>query len=114
MYIITGLGIVSVVGLFLIISFTAPVEVGPLGVLVFFTTLYAAIFSLMSVFLAVFLRVAMKRGSLRKKDYLYTAVFAFGPIMLLMARAFGTISLWTISLIAIFILLIEFFVYKRI
>ena len=46
--------------------------------------------------------------------FTYAVVLAFGPIMLLLARSFGAISLWTVSLIAIFLALAEFLVYKRI
>ena len=61
-----------------------------------------------------FLFTALKRTGLSNKDYLYSAVLAFGPIMLLMARSFGVINLWTISLIVIFLALAEFLVYKRV
>ena len=62
----------------------------------------------------IFYRLAYKRDSFRNKDYLYAAVMAFGPIMLLMARSFGAINLWTTGLICIFIFLAEFLVAKRI
>ena len=51
---------------------------------------------------------------MRGKDYLYAAVMAFGPIMVMMARSFGAISLWTITLIVLFLLLAEFLVMKRV
>ena len=43
--IVKVLGIVGLLGLIVILTLTSPTEIGPLGVLVFFTTLYIVIFS---------------------------------------------------------------------
>lgn len=88
-------------------------SIGPFGVLLFFTTLYVSIFGLISLVMRVFYRIAMNREVFRSKDYLYAAVIAFGPIMVLMARSFGVINLWTLGLIVLFLLLAEFLVMKR-
>ena len=105
--------IIGLAALFIMLNFTSPTEIGPFGVLLFFTTLYVTLFSIFAIIMQIFYRLAYKRDSFRNKDYLYAAVMAFGPIMLLMARSFGAINLWTISLIAIFIFLGEFLVAKR-
>lgn len=108
--------IISIMGLaalILMLNNTSPTEIGPLGVLVFFTTLYAVIFGIVSLIMQAFYRLAIKRETFRGKDYLYAAVIAFGPIMVLMARSFGVINIWTIGLIFMFILLAEFLVMKR-
>lgn len=68
----------------------------------------------MTFIMRLFSRLAFKKEHFRGKDYLYAAVIAFAPIMLLMARSFGAINLWTISLIALFLFLAEFLVYKRV
>ncbi len=106
--------IIGLAALILIFNFTSPTDIGPFGVLLFFTILYAVFFGLISAFLLTFDRLAFKRKKLRHKDYLYAAVLSFGPIMLLMARSFGAINLWTISLIVVFLSLAEFLVYKRV
>lgn len=106
-------GIVGLIALILILTLTSPTEIGPLGVLVFFTTLYVTIFSALSVLLKIFKRLAFRDETMRKKDYLSAAVLAFGPIMVMMARSFGAINLWTLSLIILFLLLAEFLVYKK-
>ncbi len=109
--------IVSIVGLaalILMLNITSPTEIGPLGVLLFFTTLYVVFFGAVTLLLQAFKRIAFKQENLKNKDYLYSAVLAFGPIMLLMARSFGAINLWTVSLIVVFLALAEFLVYKRI
>ena len=108
------LSIGGLAALFLLLNFTSPTETGPLGVLLFFTTLYVTIFGIIVLIMRTFYRLAFKRTVFRAKDYLYSAILAFGPIMLLMARSFGAINLWTTSLMAIFIILAEFLVYKRI
>lgn len=109
--------IISIIGLaalIMMLNLTSPTEIGPLGVLLFFTTLYIVSFGIMTFLYQVFVKVALNKSAKRNKDYLYAAIAAFAPIMLLMARSFGAINLWTISLIAVFIFLAEFLVYKRI
>lgn len=109
--------IVSIIGLaalILMINLTSPTEIGPFGVLLFFTTLYVVCFGIATFLLQLFAKVAFKKNATRNKDYLYAAIAAFAPIMLLMARSFGAINIWTISLIALFVFLAEFLVYKRI
>lgn len=110
-YVITGIGLAA---LFLMLNVSSPTEIGPFGVLLFFTTLYVAFFGIMTLLLQAFKRLAFKQESLKRKDYLYSAVLAFGPIMLLMARSFGAVNLWTGTLTIAFLALAEFLVYKRI
>lgn len=113
-HIILILGITGLAALTLMLTITSPTEIGPLGVLLFFTTLYLVFFCTITLLLQAFVRLAFKRKELKNKDYLYAAVLAFGPIMLLMARSFGAIDLWTIALTVVFLFLAEFLVYKRI
>ncbi len=110
-YLISSIGLAALI---LMINLTSPTEIGPLGVLLFFTTLYIVCFGIMTLLLQAFFYFAFKREKLNNKDYLYSAIIAFGPIMLLMARSFGAISLWTVGLIALFLFLAEFLVYKKI
>lgn len=99
--------------LFLMLEFTSPTEIGPLGVLLFFTTLYISVFGVISFLMQIFFKLAFGKETLSGKDYLYSAVISFGPIMLLMARSFGTINFWTIGLITLFLILASFLVAKR-
>lgn len=112
--VIYSISIIGLVALIIMLNVTSPTEIGPFGVLLFFTTVYIVCFGLMTIVWQFFKKAAMKQMALRNKDYLYTAVMAFGPIMFLMARSFGAISVWTISLIIVFLFLAEFLVYKRI
>ena len=106
--------ILGLAALILILLFTSPMEIGPIGVLLFFTTLYISIFGIFSLALQIFYRLAFKKETFTNKDYLYSAVISFGPIMLLMARSFGAVNIWTVSLIIIFLTLVEFLVAKRV
>lgn len=112
--VVYSISILGLAALLLMLNITSPTEIGPFGVLLFFTTLYLTFFGVLTFLIQTFVRIALKRKQLKNKDYLYAAVLAFGPIMLLMARSFGAISLWTVSLIVIFLGLAEFLVYKRI
>ena len=111
---ITITSIIGLAVLILMLNLTSPTEVGPTGVLLFFTTLYVVIFDLVALLMQAFFYLSVKKPALSHKQYLHAAVLAFGPIMLLMARSFGAINLWTIVLIILFIALAEFLVYKRI
>lgn len=111
---IVFISIIGLAALFIMLNFTSPTEIGPFGVLLFFTTLYVTLFGIISLIMGTFYFMAFNKKSFRSKDYLYAAIMAFGPIMLLMARSFGAINLWTVSLIVLFIILGEFLVAKRV
>jgi hypothetical protein len=104
---------VAFIALILLLTTTSPTEIGPAGVLLFFTTLYVSIFSVFTLIWQLFIKLAFGRSEMRGKDYLYSAVMAFGPIMVLMARSFGAINIWTACLIVVFLFLAEFLVAKR-
>lgn len=106
--------IIGLAALTLMLNLTSPTEIGPFGVLLFFTTFYVVIFCIIFLIYKSFLRLAFKQTTTRGKDYFYAAVFAFGPIILLITRSFGPISIWTICLVAIFVSLAEFLVAKKI
>lgn len=111
------ISLVSIVGLAVLITmlnFTSPTEIGPFGVLLFFTTVYIVCFGIITLFAKSFMRLAFKKENFYSKDYFYTAILAFGPMMLLIARSFDAVNLWTTALICIFIFLAEFLVAKRI
>ncbi len=111
--VIFSTSIVGLAALFAMLIFTSPTDIGPLGVLLFFTTVYVVVFCICSALLQTFKKMAFKNSHPKNKDYLYSAILAFGPIMLLMARSFGVISIWTIFLIALFVCLAEFLAYKK-
>lgn len=112
--IIYSASIIGLAALILMLFITSPTEIGPFGVLLFFTTIYVVVFGLLTFLIQTFVRIAFGESRLKTKLYLYSAILSFGPIMLLMARSFGAINLWTVSLIGLFIFLAEFLAVKRV
>ena len=111
--VISIISIVALAALIIMLNFTSPTEIGPFGVLLFFTTLYVVVFGVMTLIWQVFRGMAFGKHKLRTKDYIYTMVAAFGPILVLMARNFDTLNLWTSGLIGFILILAEFLVYKK-
>ena len=98
--------------LMVMINLTTPAEAGPPGVLVFFTAVYGVVFGIITGIVFLF-RKTMGKSNLRRKDYCYVAVMSFGPIMMLLMQAFGSLSIATIGLTVVFIGLGCFLVNKR-
>ena len=106
-------GIISLAVLLLMLNLTSPAEIGPFGVLLFFTTVFVFIYSVVSILMALFYRLIKKKTHMNRKDYMYSSVISFAPIMLLMARSFGVISIWTVGSILLGLFLVGFLVYKK-
>lgn len=102
--------LLAVVVMLVMMNLTNPVEVGPLGVLVFFTMFYIAMFGLATWLVDMFLKVVKKTSHKRLS---YAAVIAFGPIMLLLLRSFGSLNLGTLGVVILFCFLGCFLVNKR-
>ena len=96
--------------LLVMMNFTTPMEVGPFGVLLFFTTIYIIVFGLVTVLVQLVYR-ANKRKMDRKGRF-YAAVIAFAPVMLLLVRSFGSLSVLTVGLVLVFEALMCFLVKK--
>lgn len=105
------MSLVAAVVLLVMLNFTTPEGVGPLGVLVFFTTFYILVFGLAFGLVKFGMRIIGKRSA--KKAALYAAVIAFGPIMLMLAQSLGTISPLTVMLAVIFVFLGCLLISKR-
>ena len=106
------LSLVLVILLLVMMNFTTPMEVGPLGVLLFFTTIYVIIFGVTGAVVRVL--YGINRKKMNRKGYFYAAVVAFAPIMLLLVRAFGSLSIWTGVLVGIFVGVMCFLVKKMV
>lgn len=94
------------------INLTTPTSVGPLGVLVFFTMIYIAIYGVVNLIVAAFMKANGKSGTQRKNRY-YAAMISFGPIMLLLVQSFGSLGVVTVVMTAIFVALGCFVINKR-
>lgn len=105
------MSLVAAIILIVMMNFTTPTEVGPLGVLVFFTTFYVLMYGVALVLLKILQKILRK--DFGKKESLYVAVVAFGPIMLMLAQALGTMSWATVGLTVTFVLLACFLISKK-
>ena len=105
------LSLLAAVILLVMLNFTSPTGIGPLGVLVFFTTFYVLMFGIAVGIVKIF--AVLLRKQMGRKEYLYGVVIAFGPIMLMLAQSLGSISLLTVALTVLFVLLGCFLVSKR-
>ena len=110
-HLVPVMSLLAAVILLVMLNFTTPAGVGPFGVLVFFTTFYILMFGVALALVRFFARLT--RSQLGKKEYVYGAVVAFGPIMLLLAQSLGSMSPLTVGLTVVFVLLGCFLVSKR-
>lgn len=86
--------------LLVMMNFTTPMEVGPFGVLLFFTTIYVIFFGVISWLMQIVYRINKKK--INRRGRFYAAVISFAPILLLLVRSFGSLSVLTIALVAVF------------
>lgn len=105
------LSLAAAIVLLSMLNFTTPVSVGPPGVLVFFGAVYLLMYGL--AYLVVRTFAVIGRHQMGRKQYLYAAVLAFGPIMLLLAQSMGPVSWLTVGLMVIFVFLACFLISKK-
>ena len=110
-HLIPAMSLGATVLLLLMLNFTTPAEIGPFGVLVFFTMFYVLMLGLGILLVKFFVKLMGK--PMRRKDYLYGAVVAFAPIMLMLVQSLGTMSWLTVGLVGVFTGLGCFLVSKR-
>ncbi len=92
-------------------NFMTPTEAGPLGVLVFFTTLYVVFFGFMVAIVATLFKIRGKT-KLGQKGYAYAGFLALAPIILLVMRPFIGFSILALIVAGIFELLGCFLIAK--
>lgn len=105
------MSLIAAVILLVMLNFTTPAGIGPLGVLVFFTTFYILMFGIALGLVKIVGKILGKNFG--RKAPLYGAIVAFGPIMLMLAQALGTMSLLTFALTVIFVMLGCLLISKR-
>jgi len=103
-----------VFGILLMLNFTSPLQAGATGVLVFFIMvfifLYGVMYEVIKVVQKILSGAGKVKGGAEKRAYMYATVAAFGPIILLTIR---TLNVFTVMLVAIFVFLNCFLIYKR-
>ncbi len=102
--------LVSAVVILVMLCFTTPTDVGPLGVLVFFGAIYILAFGFCLALAKFFVRIVGKKAT--RKTYLSAAVVAFGPIILLLTQSMGSVSPLTVGLTVVFVFLGCFLIRK--
>ncbi len=108
------LSIFALVVILVFVNYTTPTEIGPFGVLVFFMSLYIFLFGV-SLCIVSILRFILKGKRKNKKlDYYYAVIFAFGPIILLLMRAFDVSSLMSVAITILFVFLGCFLIKKKV
>ncbi len=105
--------LMATVIILVMLNFTTPTELGPWGILLFFVLFYVVMYGVAMLVLKMFRKALGKKGFSRK-SYLYTAVLAFAPIMLLLAQSLGSLTWFTLVLVMLFEFLGCFLVYKRV
>lgn len=110
-HLIPVLSLLSAVVLLVMLNFTAPADIGPLGVLVFFVAVFLMFYGVAYMLVKMFTRLSGHKTG--RKTYIYAAIFAFGPLMLLLAESLGSINVLTCALTGLFMILACFLVGKR-
>lgn len=104
------LSLLAAVILLLMLNFTTPTGVGPFGVLVFFAACYMVVLGISLAIVKLFVKILGKQ--MGHKSYLYAAIIAFGPIMLLLVQSLGALSPMTAGIVIVVVFLICFLVSK--
>ena len=113
-----AVGLLATIFLVITINLTTPSDIGPLGVLVFFTLVYlvclGVIVGLCRIFFAV--RGKMQKNKTRvspRKSYYYATVLAFVPMILIFMRSLGGLNLLEIALVVLFAVVGCFYISKK-
>ena len=109
----------SVIVLIFIMNLTTPSEIGPLGVLVFFTLFYLICLGIVTLLCGAFFFLMKKMKNekfkkIEKKSYYYGSILAFVPVVLIFLRSSGGIGLLELGLVTLFAVVGCFYVSKRI
>ena len=111
--IVTILSLVALIVILAMLNFTTPVDVGPLGVLVFFVAVYLLMLGITIAIFKLFRKILKRKGKLDNKGHLYAGAMAFGPIILLLMRAINTNSWLSAFAAIVFVGLACFLIKKR-
>lgn len=110
-HLIPVLSLLAAIVLLVMLNFTAPTDIGPFGVLMFFLACYVLMLGISLMLVKLFLKLAGKK--IGHRAYLYAAVIAFGPIMMLLIQSLGTLTPLTVVAVVVLILLVCFLIAKR-
>lgn len=106
-------GMVSLAVMLALLNYSEPTSAGPFGVLLLFVSLYVFTFSFVFLIVKIYRKILQRKIYSEKADYFYSVVIGFGPIILLLMRAFDALNIWTVLLAVIFVILGCFLVRNR-
>ena len=112
------MSLLALIFLVTVVNLTTPSEIGPLGVLVFFTLVYLTCLGVTVILSKGFLMLMQKtrRGRMQAnlgKSYYYGSVLAFVPMILIFMRSFGELNLLEVALAVLFAIVGCFYISKR-
>ena len=115
-FIVTSL--LAVVFLITMVNLTTPSDIGPFGVLVFFTLIYLVCLGAMIGLCRLFFVAKGKMkgvgaGASHKKSYYFGSILAFIPMLLIFMRSFGELNLLEVFLVVFFAVVGCFYISKR-
>lgn len=112
------LSLVSAIFLAVMMNITTPSDIGPFGVLVFFTLFYVFCLGITITLCrgVLMLKKKMQKkevGDTTKKSYFYGSILAFAPILLVFMRSFGELNVLEILLVVLFVIVSCFYISKK-
>lgn len=105
--------LISMAILLVLLNFTTPTSLGPVGVLIFFVLVYMIMLGVVTGAVAIFRKILGKKGEMGRKDYGCAVIIAFAPILLLVCQSLGMLNLMVVIIVAMVIFLGCFWMLKR-
>jgi len=111
--------------LIVLLNITTPTTIGPFGILIVFILGYTSLLGVVTYFFYGLSRVIVALGSaftVRKplnvlsfrRSYYYSTIFALAPIMIIGLQSVGSIGVYEIVLVVIFVVIGSVYITKRI
>lgn len=103
----------------MIMQFTTPAAIHPIGLLVFFICIYIFVLGTITLLMAAGQRLAARwprwrHGSLTLwRIYQLASVLALAPVMLLAIHTVGSVTVLDVVFVATFVMVAVFYVYRR-
>ncbi|HRF28874.1 MAG TPA: hypothetical protein PL051_04530 [Candidatus Saccharibacteria bacterium] len=122
--IVGGSSIAALIVLFILLQATTPSQVGPLGLLAVFFLLYVVLVGVATLILlwgsnalAIAARPFTSKRPVKpvalQKSYYYASVLALAPVMILAMKSIGSLGVYQLVLVGIFLLIGLLYVAKR-
>lgn len=118
--IVSLIALVATICIAVLLNATNPSSAGPFGILAFFTCLYILFICIVYVIFLVSERIAANFFNFNKisekskyKIYYYSTMISLAPTIYVGMQSMGSVGFFEVMLLAIFELLVCFFIHKR-